>query len=382
MTILKKFSKVIISWLLMFNSCFVYTWNCSANTDINNAEIKILCVDNINHSMALKQIESLVRANYNKNKIIQVGDAISIYNAESDNLYYVYPVYADWKCEYIAEVDTEGNTILTNNVNKIDILNNLSEGQYILFIDNGQLYAQNESNSLLLEQEYVSNKTEKSKFYYYSYEEKVLYYKEKFGASNIYFEKIFDKNCVLQINVSIQNIKTRNVVIEKNPLNMTYECKCNISDFVLQGNHPLCWAASCATIINYKTHSHITPTSLADQYNISYNQGASTYQIKRYLNDYGLSYEVYRSKLPWANIKANINADKPFVICLKASEGSEELLWHSITGYGYSSFIYDNSAGMRVIHAWDSNGSHISFFDSAPVINTAGHSFEWFGSVY
>lgn len=381
MKTLKKFSKIIVSCLLTFSICFNYTLIYWGDDNIENAEVKVLCVNNVNQAVALEQIKTLVRVNCTKNQTMQVGDCISVYNAQSDNLYYIYPVYADSKCEYIAEVSVDGSTVLTDNIKKMDILNHLSGREYILYIDNGKLYAQSKADNLFLTQEYASNNSEKSEFYYYSYDEKISYYEKKFGESNICFENILQRNYVLQIDISVEDIETRSVVVDKD-INMTYKYKCNISNFVLQGNHWLCWAAACATIINYKTSSSVTPKFLADKYDIGYDKGANTYQIKTCLNDYNLTYGIYYARLPWAKIKTNINADKPFVICMKATKDSGEIVGHSITGYGYSCFLNDTSAGMRAIYAWDSNGSHISFLDTMTVINLGGYSYKWFGSVY
>ncbi|MCI9369021.1 MAG: hypothetical protein HFH65_01625 [Lachnospiraceae bacterium] len=222
---------------MTFSICFNYTFIYWGDDNIENDEVKVLCVNNVNQAVALEQIGTLVRANCTKNQTIQVGDGISVYNAESDNLYYIYPVYANSKCEYIAEVSVDGTTVLTDNIKKMDILNRLSGREYILYIDNGKLYAQSKADNLFLTQEYASNNSEKSEFYYYSYDEKISYYEKKFGESNICFENILQRNYVLQIDISIKDIETRSVVVDKD-INMTY--KCNISNFVLQGNHWLC----------------------------------------------------------------------------------------------------------------------------------------------
>ena len=69
----------------------------------------------------------------------------------------------------------------------------------------------------------------------------------------------------------------------------------------------MCWAASSATIIKYKTGISFSATSLADKYNMSYTIGASIAQVKRILADFGLSYTSLLSRMQWFQIKKILN---------------------------------------------------------------------------
>lgn len=146
--------------------------------------------------------------------------------------------------------------------------------------------------------------------------------------------------------------------------------------------YKLCWAATSATIIKYKTGISFSATSLADKYNMSYTIGASIAQVKRILADFGLSYSSLLSRMQWTQIKENINADKPFIIFLKGGDG-EENIKHTLTGYGYGCIIRDTAANVRAVYAWDPNGEKISFlYNTASTIITSGFLCSWESTLY
>lgn len=157
--------------------------------------------------------------------------------------------------------------------------------------------------------------------------------------------------------------------------------KCNITNFVTQGNYNLCWSATATTIVNYKKGTTLNAKYSADKYHINYDNGSTLEQTRTCLQSFGLSYTLINTRINWEQIKSNINNDKPFVIRLDGR--IDETMGHQITGYGYAySRTNSSNPNFRKIYAWDSNGYQISFLDSAATITTSGITFIWNRSLY
>lgn len=74
-----------------------------------------------------------------------------------------------------------------------------------------------------------------------------------------------------------------------------------------QGQESLCWAASCATIINYINGTKITAKDVADKIGISYSAGATVEKKQSALGKYGIYYsKLENSQLTLARIANNI----------------------------------------------------------------------------
>ena len=371
----KKIIRFFTSFLLIFVLCLCDIKIYKADTDTStDSSIEILSTNNKCHDIALKQIENLVMANYNENIVVYVNDYISVYNAQDENLYFIYPIYVNNKCEYIAEVSQEGTAVLSSNTTLIDNLKKLTSGKYILYIEKGNYYVQNESENKLIAHAYHSENTDNTDFSKFSYEEKILFFREKLNNGQISFKNI-ETNYISEIEVSRGGL-ARSVVSGSD--GNIYTSKCNITNFVYQGAYDLCWSAASATIINYKKGLSLSAKYLADKYHIGYGDGASAEQIQTCLSGYGLSYTIKNSKIQWAQVKSNISSDKPFIIWLTCSKGH-----HTLTGYGYSCELRDTTSSVRTVYAWDPNGYQISFLDSESLaIITSGRIFSWSRSIY
>ena len=161
---------------------------------------------------------------------------------------------------------------------------------------------------------------------------------------------------------------------------MTEGRNCSITNFVRQNGHPICWAATVATIVNYKTGRSLTAEAVADEMNERYTAsgylGAPTSVTLAAFSKFGLHYGSTDGKLSWQNVKNSINNDYPFAIILRRPGADSG---HMVTGYGYECRYGDNYmyADWRYVSVWDSNGSQRLFQYNASTYNFDGYDWEW-----
>ena len=137
-----------------------------------------------------------------------------------------------------------------------------------------------------------------------------------------------------------------------------------------QGEENLCWAASCATIINYINGTKITAKDVADKMGISYSAGATVEKKQSALGKYGIYYsKLENSQLTLARIANNIEAKYPIAVSAHRCEGFDTYA-HSFTLYGYKK---------QYLLLWDSamnagsGGTHITPYDSSGTTLSSGN---------
>lgn len=144
---------------------------------------------------------------------------------------------------------------------------------------------------------------------------------------------------------------------------------CNLSGAQGQGNYGLCWAASAATIINYRRGSSYTAKNIADTMGIGYNSGATINQMASALCQYGLDYSAFYSTIGFGTVKSEIYMGYPFVVSGNSSAGNG----HAVTAYGYRDL-----AGGEYVMLWNSamnngqGGVTISQYKSSGMTYTTG----------
>lgn len=97
-----------------------------------------------------------------------------------------------------------------------------------------------------------------------------------------------------------------------------------------QGNYGLCWAASVATIVNYRKGKNITAKNVADMMGIGYNTGGTVENAVVALNSYHVSYKVHYSQNSWSLYKRNIDTKYPVYAHCSSKSG-----YHAVVGFGY-----------------------------------------------
>lgn len=315
-----------------------------------------------------------------------VGDAIEIYNADTEAVYYMIPIFCGQECVGMAEISGSGNITLTDSTKLYDNLVTLEFENYLLYTTGGIVYAENLEETVEL-QDAGLNIPANDVFIRASFAEK------SFGADSN------TRNISAALSVSAVIDKTDTVVII-NPQTLlrgavpTVETdQCPITNFVTQGQYGICWAACVATIANYKKGLSLTAEAVAiakghtNYTDVEHYDGAYDWEVVDALGLYNLSYGIY-TKIGWNSIKNNIANRTPFIVKVVTEDlddpDTEEIEYagHMLAAYGYSCSYGDAEADSdsRNIRVWDPNGSslYISYYgDDDGMYAFYGYSWEW-----
>ena len=98
-----------------------------------------------------------------------------------------------------------------------------------------------------------------------------------------------------------------------------------------QGNLPICWAATVATIVNYRKGTAYTAINVCDKLGVEYG-GATIERKQEALSKYGINYKMTLAQLGWGSILSNIDSKYPIAVSAftKKNEG------HSMVLHGYT----------------------------------------------
>lgn len=325
---------------------------------------------------------------------IAIGDYVSAYNVDTQEVFFMYPIFCDGQIRFVANVDSYGGVVVTSNTEAYNAITALDGGAtYLLIVDNGKYYAKDSTGEVMLYAEEYNMTTDIYSIDDYTYYQMLIaimtHYIISF-ESFIYSLFGMDNDDVIMLGSSDQlytgwwdwwwnwggydddddNNNTQYQTITK---------KLPLTSFLRQGNYGICWACTVGTIVNYKTNYNVTGFQVADLMGIDYNRGGTADEMRQALAKYGLSYRVRGNKLSFSEVKTSIDNDRPFGILLFTSNAG-----HAITGYGYEYYEGNTSsnASTNLVYAWDSNGYQISFAQSASRVNTSGYSFQWQNAVY
>ncbi len=117
---------------------------------------------------------------------------------------------------------------------------------------------------------------------------------------------------------------------------------------VSQGNHPWCWAATCAAMINHLKGKSLSAANVAN-YVFSNNpeQGETWSGIEKAYNHWGL-YPSQTGVISFANVKSAITANKPMHLGLKG---------HSVGLIGYEDWVGSvGGSNSRILILIEPNG--------------------------
>lgn len=354
--------KRIISWLVIFSLIIpmsLTTYTAETSTDIQETEI----AERIEQMVALCSSDYVGQYN--------VGDAISIYNADTACTYYIIPVFCDQECIGVIELDSIGNITLNHSSTLYTEITELPSSTYLLYTSGGIVFA--DLNGEVIE-------LYDSKFNIpLNAEFTSLSFASKLSTIEMSLEESAN---ILNVSSVITNVELASVIeSETSPFAVVPTVvleKCSITNFVTQGDYNICWAACVATIANFKNGYSLTAADVATAMNHDYASmayiGATPAETISALSLYGLSYSITSAKISWANVKSNIINDKPFIISVYSSSTDEG---HALTGYGYATSYGDTDASSRYVEIWDPNGSKLSWQYNASSYSLYGYSWTW-----
>ena len=145
-----------------------------------------------------------------------------------------------------------------------------------------------------------------------------------------------------------------------------------------QGNYNLCWAATVATIANYRNGVAVTAKQVADSMGIAYSSGGSCSAAQQALRNYGISYASFRdnvgNKMTWGFLKKNINNKYPVYVHAVTTKTA-----HAVTAYGYSI-----AGGSKYVVFWNSGNktsTTVEFKNTGTTFSYGNKTYTWAKSV-
>lgn len=356
----------------------------NGNSKEKTHHVKILQNDNVCSESTKEKIYTMAAAMLKNDGTdvpdIGIGENISIYNFDADALFDVYPVLdSKGKCILLAQVSEDNNVCVNNDTVLYESILDETDGkgESIVYMDDGVVYAENEDEKIELKDTGFKG-NEKIDVSKYTYEEKVneIVSKEDDVEFSKYDEMLFgalDTEAQDESQDEDESWEEEDLG-EDDLLLGAASGRCKIKKFMKQGNYNLCWAASVATIVNYKKNRNISAKTVANAMKKGYDEGATVYETQKSLNHYGLTYKLKGSKISWATIKRRISVnDRPFTIAMYSASGG---MGHVITGYGYNSSI----SGMKMVEYWDSRDIK-GCFSYGSKISIYGETFYWYDTI-
>ena len=143
---------------------------------------------------------------------------------------------------------------------------------------------------------------------------------------------------------------------------------CGLSNQQGQGKYGLCWAASVATIVNYRNGTAYTAKNVADRMGIEYNTGGTLENASLALNLYGVMYKAIYNQISWTLVKKNIDQKRPIYVAATSSGNG-----HAVACFGYK---VNNQK--KYVYFWNPGTQSTSIV----LYKTAGTTFSYNNSVW
>ncbi|MDD3224537.1 MAG: papain-like cysteine protease family protein [Clostridium sp.] len=268
---------------------------------------------------------------FNSNEVpnFKLGEAFNIYFYEKNKLvtsnYYCYPVLYNNVVKGIFSISKNLDGKYTGALSRsfADKLQQLSTNNNYSFrivSINGDLFAINSNKAILIHKN----------------EDKVL------KSSGI-----ITSSEINAINKGITNNNTRESSVyanSENSISQSYELsEDDVTDsnslnvpIVLQGQHPWCWAATCASIINYLKGTSLKATNVVKYiYGSVVDEGGSEAQICKSYSHWGVSSKVQNGTLSYSTFKNYIDNKEPVNGIFQYEDDNGEVEGHSMSMIGY-----------------------------------------------
>ncbi len=142
-----------------------------------------------------------------------------------------------------------------------------------------------------------------------------------------------------------------------------------------QGALPICWAASVATIVNYRLGTNYSAVNVCDRMGLSYS-GQNINVKQEALAKYGISYQKTISQLNLGVVRANI--DNKYPIAMSCSNDNNS--WHATTLYGYT--IATNNNYIVVHNSGTQSSMTIRYIASGTTFSYNNSTYTWVKSLH
>lgn len=284
-------------------------------------------------SVSYPYYENIDSANWER---YSLGTPYIIYNPDVETVeeVYYYPILFDHEIVFILSVihTTEGWTLSATN----DIAEELNQIDYAF--DPSPVFCEMDNhlialyeNDYKIVQEYESSNDfclnlQEKEFLEEPYLDQIAEVKENIqNMQPVDIEQIFSfsKNEDIKEEYSPSFSENRNSGSDVVKI-------CALYNVQTQGSYGICWAASVATIINYRLGTNYSAKNICDKLGTGY-VGADINIKQKALKSYGITYYQSGNQLNWSVLTKNINNKYPIAASTFNAKGDG----HAMTIYGY-----------------------------------------------
>jgi len=289
-------------------------------------------------------------------------DGFVIYNSETDvkdEIYYYPVVNLDKIVLVISAIHTSRGWCVSASDEMVDFLNKihyLSSDHYLLYFYNDELKVRNERDLDNAATDFEKN----SYFECLQDMAKQMVSREPANINKIVYES--NHKCIEESYTPAYS--TDNMVGAKGSR------ICSLYNAKGQGSDPICWAASVATIVNYRKGTNYSARDVCDKEGTGYI-GADISTKKKALKDYGITYKQTNAQVGWSSILSNIDAKYP--IAMSAFDSSSN--GHSTVLYGYT--VTSNGSYITVFNPGTNNTVTLQYKSTGTTFSYNNRTWTW-----
>ncbi len=279
------------------------------------------------------------------------------YKEHNDPVYY-YPIKYKGVIKYMISAinekdENERYPISTERL----FINELNMAGYantdsIIYTHQGSVYIENKYEKRIIGTDTSVSEVDTSEFFEKGFHEKVDIIRN-------------DSN-----NFKIKHSKQSNKEIKLGATNIL-----NLNNPQQQYGYNMCWASAAATIINHNKGMGLTGFDICNLLGIGYNATGGMNNANTAMQYYGVSYTVHNTHASKAQIKNNIDSNKPMFV-----KGTNPAL-----DYGHAIVIRGYYNDAQIVYIWDSSYSTFNdckrsmYYSNA--FSSQGVSYDWSGTL-
>lgn len=324
---------------------------------------------------------------------------ISYDTYDSFNNTYYFPIIENGTIKLILSVtNDDGNCNATLSKDLADELNSLAinatEAPYILYTQNGRLYAENDQNRVLINDIKLNGETSKFKSEDVPYQTKVSELKTvdiltinndllDMGNKALILTDELESSNILQKDYStfaggIGRYATNPLFINTSTAKLLNTTSVLVNQQDKNGvERNLCWAAVVATIVRYNNGvDNVHAYTVADKMGIGYDTEAGIETMVSALSEYNITYQYDLDRISFSKLQSIIANLRPIVL----GGVTSFYAGHAVTIIGYST-----NTGTNTFTFWNSGtrSSQIcTYGNGKPSFSYNGYTYYWDLSAY
>ncbi len=286
-------------------------------------------------------------------------------NETFEEVYYFPVIYDDKVVLIISIINTTEGWTLSSSTEMVEILNDIQyvkNSTWIFYKEDNQIVAVSSEEQLAI------NKTvDYAETNSYSISSEKQPYSELIEKLSNHMQKKEVIN-VAQIQRNTEDIDIIEGYTPSFSTSTSTAKICSLYNAKGQESLPICWAASVATIVNYRLGKNYTAKNVCDKIGTGYV--AKDINVKqKALKAYNISYYITTKQLSWSCLTKNIDNKYPVAASTFSSTSTD--MGHALTVYGYKMI-----STSQYITVWDSasNSSKTVYYKSGGSTFTSGGS--------